>query len=113
MRLMRVIDGGITAPEGFNAAGRHIGIKKVKKDIALLTSDVPAKAAGVYADGFQHIVQTVVSQRGEFELLSYLLYHLAVVLALGVGVVLKHLFAYVVALALGYYSARYQIHLGI
>ena len=45
---MRVIDGGITAPEGFNAAGRHIGIKKVKKDIALLTSDVPAKAAGVY-----------------------------------------------------------------
>ena len=48
MRLMRVIDGGITAPEGFKAAGRHIGIKKVKKDIALLTSDVPAKAAGVY-----------------------------------------------------------------
>ena len=45
---MRVIDGGITAPEGFKAAGRHIGIKKVKKDIALLTSDVPAKAAGVY-----------------------------------------------------------------
>lgn len=45
---MKVIDGGITAPEGFKAAGRHIGIKKVKKDIALLTSDVPAKAAGVY-----------------------------------------------------------------
>ncbi|MCJ7855027.1 bifunctional ornithine acetyltransferase/N-acetylglutamate synthase [Lachnospiraceae bacterium NSJ-143] len=45
---MRVIDGGITAPEGFRAAGRHIGIKKVKKDMALLVSDVPAKAAGVY-----------------------------------------------------------------
>ena len=48
MRPMRVIDGGITAPEGFRAAGRHIGIKKVKKDMALLVSDVPAKAAGVY-----------------------------------------------------------------
>ncbi|MBR5467668.1 MAG: bifunctional ornithine acetyltransferase/N-acetylglutamate synthase [Firmicutes bacterium] len=45
---MRVIDGGITAPAGFMAAGRHIGIKKVKKDIALITSDVPADAVGVY-----------------------------------------------------------------
>ncbi len=45
---MRVIDGGITAPEGFRATGKHIGIKKVKKDLALLASDVPAKAAGAY-----------------------------------------------------------------
>ncbi len=45
---MRVIDGGITAPEGFRAAGRHVGIKKVKKDMAIITSDVLAEAAGVY-----------------------------------------------------------------
>ena len=46
--MFRVTDGGITAPKGFKAAGKHIGIKKVKKDIALVTSDVPAEAAGVY-----------------------------------------------------------------
>lgn len=45
---MRVIDGGITAPQGFKATGKHIGIKKVKKDLALLSSDVLAEAAGVY-----------------------------------------------------------------
>jgi glutamate N-acetyltransferase/amino-acid N-acetyltransferase len=45
---MHVIDGGITAPQGFKATGKHIGIKKVKKDLALLSSDVPAEAAGVY-----------------------------------------------------------------
>ncbi|MCQ4725773.1 bifunctional glutamate N-acetyltransferase/amino-acid acetyltransferase ArgJ [Anaerotignum faecicola] len=46
--MFRVIDGGITVPEGFKATGKHIGIKKVKKDLALLTSSVPAKAAGAY-----------------------------------------------------------------
>lgn len=45
---MRVIDGGITAPQGFKATGKHIGIKKIKKDLALLSSDVAAEAAGVY-----------------------------------------------------------------
>ena len=38
---MRVIDGGITAPLGFLATGRHVGIKKVKKDLALLLSQAP------------------------------------------------------------------------
>lgn len=45
---MHVIDGGITAPQGFKATGKHIGIKKIKKDLALLSSDVAAEAAGVY-----------------------------------------------------------------
>lgn len=45
---MKVIDGGITAPKGYKATGSHIGIKKVKKDLSLLTSDVPAKAAGCF-----------------------------------------------------------------
>ena len=43
---MRVIDGGITAPLGFLATGRHVGIKKVKKDLALLLSQAPCQAAG-------------------------------------------------------------------
>lgn len=45
---MKVIDGGVTAPKGFQAAGKHIGIKKVKKDISLLFSEKPAVAAGMF-----------------------------------------------------------------
>ncbi len=42
------IEGGITAPRGFRAAGIHCGIKQVKKDLALIVSDVPATGAGVF-----------------------------------------------------------------
>ncbi len=42
------IDGGITAPNGFRASGVYCGIRKVKKDIALITSDVPASVAAVF-----------------------------------------------------------------
>ena len=46
--LITEIEGGITAPKGFSAVGEHIGLKKKKKDLALLKSDVPAIAAGVF-----------------------------------------------------------------
>ena len=39
---------GITAPKGFLAAGAFVGIKKRKKDLALLLSEVPAYAACVF-----------------------------------------------------------------
>lgn len=45
---MRVVDGGITAPMGFEAAGTHIGIKRVKKDMAMIVSSTDAYAAGAY-----------------------------------------------------------------
>jgi glutamate N-acetyltransferase/amino-acid N-acetyltransferase len=40
--------GGITAPAGFTAAGIHCGIKKARKDLALISSSTPAHAAGVF-----------------------------------------------------------------
>lgn len=40
--------GGITAPQGFVAAGMYCGIRKVKKDLALIVSQVPATVAGVF-----------------------------------------------------------------
>ena len=40
--------GGITLAKGFRAAGIHCGVKKTKKDIALIVSDVPAVAAAVF-----------------------------------------------------------------
>jgi len=44
------IDGGVCAPLGFKASGLHCGIRagKMKKDLALIVSDVPASAAAVY-----------------------------------------------------------------
>jgi glutamate N-acetyltransferase / amino-acid N-acetyltransferase len=42
------IQGGVTASRGFQAAGIHCGIKKNKKDLALVYSETPAYAAGVY-----------------------------------------------------------------
>lgn len=43
-----IIDGGITSPKGFKAAGLHCGIKKQNLDLALIYSEVPAKCAIAY-----------------------------------------------------------------
>ena len=46
---MKQIDGGITAVRGIRAAGIHAGIKAPDvKDIALIVTDAPAAAAGVF-----------------------------------------------------------------
>ncbi len=46
---MKQIDGGITAVPGIQAAGINAGIKKAEaKDLALIFTDVPATAAGVF-----------------------------------------------------------------
>ena len=44
------INKGVTAPKGFKAAGIHCGLKKssLKKDLAIIYSDVTATACGVY-----------------------------------------------------------------
>ena len=45
---MEVIKGGVTSPKGFSAAGVHAGLKKAKKDMALLVSAVPAASAAAF-----------------------------------------------------------------
>jgi len=45
---MKEILGGVTAPEGFLAAGVHAGIKKSKKDVAVIFSEKPAVGAAVF-----------------------------------------------------------------
>jgi glutamate N-acetyltransferase/amino-acid N-acetyltransferase len=46
---MRVIDGGVTAPEGFFASGMACGLKKdKKKDLAIVCSEDIAASAGVF-----------------------------------------------------------------
>lgn len=45
---MKIIKGGCCAPLGFRANGILCGIKKNKKDLALIFSVVPAAASGVF-----------------------------------------------------------------
>ncbi len=47
---MKFIDGGVCAAKGFSASGLHAGIRKnkTKKDLALILSSAPCKAAAVY-----------------------------------------------------------------
>lgn len=40
--------GNATSPKGFRAAGIHCGVKREKLDLALLVSEVPASAAGLF-----------------------------------------------------------------
>ena len=48
--MIKLIGGGVCAAKGFRANGVHCGIRKnkIKKDLALVVSDVPATAAAVY-----------------------------------------------------------------
>lgn len=47
--MMKIIDGGVTAAEGFQAAGLAAGIKKGNtKDMALVYSEKPCVAAGTF-----------------------------------------------------------------
>ena len=49
--MLKWIDGGVCAAQGFQAAGIHVGVKSQnaeKKDLALIVSDVMCSAAAVY-----------------------------------------------------------------
>jgi len=45
---MQTVEGGVTAPKGFRAAGVRCGIKQKGLDLALLASDASAAAAGLF-----------------------------------------------------------------
>ena len=45
---MKKIKGGVTAPKGFAAMGLKAGIKKDKKDMAMIYSSTPCVAAGTF-----------------------------------------------------------------
>ena len=60
---MKKVKGGITAPKGFKAAGLACGIKKSgKPDLALIYSEAPAVAAGVFTTNQVKGNPVVVSQ---------------------------------------------------
>jgi glutamate N-acetyltransferase/amino-acid N-acetyltransferase len=59
------VQGGITAPAGFRAAGLHCGIKKNgNPDLALIVSDSPSTyAAGLFTTNLAKAAPILVSQR--------------------------------------------------
>jgi len=61
---MKVISGGVTAPQGFRANGLYCGIKRSGKfDLSLIASDTPAVAAGVWTKNSIKAAPLVVSQK--------------------------------------------------
>ena len=48
--MIDIISGGVCAAQGFRASGIHCGVRRnrTKKDLALIASCVPARAAAVY-----------------------------------------------------------------
>lgn len=45
---MDIIKGGVTAPQGYKSFGDYIGIKRVRKDLAIIYSEKPATYVGTY-----------------------------------------------------------------
>ena len=45
---MKEINANVTAPMGFKAGGQAVGIKKVKKDMAIIVSEKPCVASGCF-----------------------------------------------------------------
>ena len=45
---MNIMDGGVTSAKGFKAIGICAGIKKERRDMAMLCSDVPCTLAGTF-----------------------------------------------------------------
>ena len=62
---MKFTEGGVCAAKGFTASGLHCGIRKnrTKKDLALIVSEVPAKAAAVYTQNLVKGAPLLVTKR--------------------------------------------------
>lgn len=56
------VGGGVTAAQGFKAAGIHCGIKKAKPDMAIVFSEAKAAAAAVYTTNLFKAAPVIVTQ---------------------------------------------------
>ena len=61
----QVIEGGICAVKGFQAAGVHCGIRKnkLKLDLGAVLSDVPCHAAGCYTQNKVKGAPIIIDQK--------------------------------------------------
>lgn len=62
--MLTKITGGITAPQGFTAAGVHAGIKKNgKEDVGIIFSSVPAAGAALFTTNKMAAAPVIVSRQ--------------------------------------------------
>jgi glutamate N-acetyltransferase / amino-acid N-acetyltransferase len=60
----RVVPGSVTAPRGFKAAGMHSGMRAgTKADLALVTCEKGAIAAGVYTQNVMCAAPVTITKR--------------------------------------------------
>ncbi len=62
----KIPEGGITSPQGFQSAGVYCGIKKEnssKKDLAMIFSEEPAAAAGVFTRNLFQAAPVILSRK--------------------------------------------------
>ena len=65
--MLKFIDGGVCAAQGFRAAGVHAGVKthaEWKKDVALIASDADCAAAAVFTRNVVKAAPTPAPPRG-------------------------------------------------
>ena len=60
---LALVPGDAASPKGFRAAGVHCGVKSERLDLALLVSEVPAAAAGVFTTNKVKAAPVRYSQR--------------------------------------------------
>ncbi len=61
---MQIIDGGVTAAQGFRAGGLASGIKKSgKTDLAIVYSEAPAVAAGIFTTNVVQAAPVIFSKQ--------------------------------------------------
>lgn len=56
------VDGSVSAPQGFKASGVNARIKYDKKDLAIIYSEVPASAAGVFTTNMVKAAPVILSE---------------------------------------------------
>ncbi|SDJ42615.1 bifunctional glutamate N-acetyltransferase/amino-acid acetyltransferase ArgJ [Salimicrobium halophilum] len=61
-KLEKVKEGTIVTPKGFKAGGVHVGLRKTRKDVGVIMSDVPAVSAAVYTQSHFQAAPLKVTQ---------------------------------------------------
>ncbi len=61
--MYKLVAGNVTYPAGFTAAGVHAGIKRSNEDLALVYSELPGAAAGVFTANRVKAAPVVYTQR--------------------------------------------------
>ncbi|MDQ7840742.1 MAG: bifunctional glutamate N-acetyltransferase/amino-acid acetyltransferase ArgJ [bacterium] len=57
-----MMDGTVTSPFGYRAAGIHCGLKPSQPDLALVVSDLPATAAGTFTTNKMRSAPVILSE---------------------------------------------------